>query len=66
MNQEFSKMMKELYKTEESPLVWDSLCDEVKDAILKERERSAKNDPSNPKFEEDITDIIIGDKKDEE
>jgi len=59
MNSEFLKIMEDLYGKKESPLVWDSLCDEVKDAIL------GGDNPYTYKFEEEVHGIIIGDKEDE-
>ena len=51
--------MEDLYGKKESPLVWDGLCDEVKDAILGENEYSIQ------KFKEEVQDITKGNKEDE-
>ena len=52
--------MDEIYGEKDSPLIWDSLCDEVKAAIL------GGSDYSFNKLKEDIHNKITGDKKDEE
>ncbi len=60
MTSEFSKIMDEIYGEKDSPLIWDSLCDEVKAAIL------GGSDYSFEKFKEDVHNKITGDKKDDE
>ena len=60
MNSEFLRIMDKIYGEKESPLVWDSLCDEVKAAI------SGGSDYSFEKFKEYVHNKIFGDKEDEE
>ena len=57
MNSEFSKIMDEIYGEKKSTLIWDSLCDEVKAAIL------GGSDYSINKLKEDIHNKITGDEK---
>ena len=52
--------MEDLYGKKESPLAWDGLCDEVKDAIL------GGNEYTINKFKEDVHNKIKGDKEDGE
>ena len=59
MNSEFLRIMDKIYGEKESPLVWDSLCDEVKAAIF------GGSDYSFEKFKEDVHNKITGDKEDE-
>ena len=60
MKSEFSRILDEIYGDNESPSVWDSLCEEVKAAIL------GGSAYSFAKLKEDIHNKTIGDKKDEE
>jgi len=60
MKSEFSRIMDEINGENESPLVWDSLCDEVKAAI------AGGSAYSFAKLKEDIHNKTIGDKKYEE
>ena len=52
--------MDEIYGEKDSPLIWDSLCDEVKAAIL------GGSDYSINKLKEDIHNKITGDEKNDE
>lgn len=59
MNSEFLKIMDDIYGKKESPSIWNSLCDEVKAAVL------GGND-YNLEFKKEVHDIITGDEENEE
>ena len=59
MNSEFLKIMEDLYGKGDSPLICDSLCDKVKDAILGGSAYSIQ------KLKEKVHDITKGNKEDE-